>query len=163
MLSNNIDIKFVPCILVVYPDGGVEKYEGSAAFRWVESVVRQYAPEPPSIAYKEPEQVDVLKRADKNSEPTPIEDLESEDTEDDVEYIPRPKAGLRMGSGNFEFGEDFGETQEQTRDVSRGIKEPTEQPGSRKGGLMAAAMAMQKSREGDDKSLPRAPGMPVAQ
>lgn len=37
--SNNIDIKSVPCILLIYTDGSVEKYEGSDAFRWLDEII----------------------------------------------------------------------------------------------------------------------------
>lgn len=48
--SKNVSIQSVPCILVVYQDGGVEKYEGSNAFRWIEEVVYKYLPpEPPRV------------------------------------------------------------------------------------------------------------------
>lgn len=37
--SDQFNIKRVPCILLVFPNGGVEKYEGEDAFNWVNSVV----------------------------------------------------------------------------------------------------------------------------
>ena len=37
--SKTLIVKMVPCILVLYPDGGVEKYEGGTAFRWVEEII----------------------------------------------------------------------------------------------------------------------------
>lgn len=52
--SQQIDIKVVPCILVVYKDGGVEKYEGGTAFRWAEEVIRSLAPPPPPIPREPP-------------------------------------------------------------------------------------------------------------
>ena len=33
--SNNIDIKYVPCILIIYTNGSVEKYEGNDSFKWL--------------------------------------------------------------------------------------------------------------------------------
>jgi hypothetical protein len=33
--NKQIDISVVPCILIIYPDGGVEKYDDSKAFKWV--------------------------------------------------------------------------------------------------------------------------------
>ena len=35
--SKNIIINYVPCILIVYDDGGVEKYEGSKSFKLVKN------------------------------------------------------------------------------------------------------------------------------
>ena len=37
--SKNVQIQNVPCILIVYNDGGVEKYEGSDAFKWAEDII----------------------------------------------------------------------------------------------------------------------------
>jgi hypothetical protein len=37
--SNNMDIKVVPCILVIHDDGIVEKYEGDDAFKWVDEII----------------------------------------------------------------------------------------------------------------------------
>lgn len=37
--NNNIDITIVPCILTIYANGGVEKYDGAFAFDWVKDIV----------------------------------------------------------------------------------------------------------------------------
>ena len=37
--SNNIDIKYVPCILIIYSDGSVEKYEGNDSFKWLDEII----------------------------------------------------------------------------------------------------------------------------
>jgi hypothetical protein len=42
-----IEVESVPCILSIYTNGGVEKYEGGHAFKWVESLVSKIAPPPP--------------------------------------------------------------------------------------------------------------------
>ena len=42
--SKNIKITKVPCILILYNDGGLEKYEGDDAFNWVESIIGQIQP-----------------------------------------------------------------------------------------------------------------------
>ena len=46
VLSNKkIQVQNVPCILVIYPsDGSVEKYDGSHAVRWVETVIENLSP-----------------------------------------------------------------------------------------------------------------------
>ena len=40
-IANNkeIDIQAVPCVLNIFNDGNVEKYEGVDAFKWVEQIV----------------------------------------------------------------------------------------------------------------------------
>jgi hypothetical protein len=40
--STNIKINNVPCLLTIYPDGGVEKYEGSHTFNWFEEIIDKY-------------------------------------------------------------------------------------------------------------------------
>jgi hypothetical protein len=53
--SKNVNIQSVPCILVVYQDGGVEKYEGSNAFRWIEEILYKYIPpSPPTQTQPQP-------------------------------------------------------------------------------------------------------------
>lgn len=43
--SKNIKITYVPSILIIYTDGGIEKYEGNDAFDWVESIILKYSPQ----------------------------------------------------------------------------------------------------------------------
>ena len=46
--KNDFDIKVVPCILIAYNDGRLEKYEDLKAFEWVEQIILQfYPPMPP--------------------------------------------------------------------------------------------------------------------
>jgi len=48
--NSNLKIQYVPCILVLYKNGVVEKYEGEHAFRWVEEQLPpQPAPQPAPI------------------------------------------------------------------------------------------------------------------
>lgn len=43
----NISIVALPCILLVYGHGGVEKYEGETAFEWADQTIRKFMPKPP--------------------------------------------------------------------------------------------------------------------
>lgn len=45
--NKQIDITSVPCILVIFPDGGIEKYDGLPAFQWIEEILQKFAPPPP--------------------------------------------------------------------------------------------------------------------
>lgn len=47
--NRSIEITTVPCILTIYSDGGVEKYEGAHSFRWIEEVINRFAPPPPPV------------------------------------------------------------------------------------------------------------------
>ena len=49
--NSQFQIQYVPCILILYENGVVEKYEGEHAFRWaknqLETTQPQQAPQPP--------------------------------------------------------------------------------------------------------------------
>ena len=45
--NEQLDITSVPCILVIFPDGGIEKYDGAHAFEWIEQIITKFAPPPP--------------------------------------------------------------------------------------------------------------------
>ena len=47
LTETKIDVSTVPCILIVYRNGGVEKYQGSNAFQWIEETVRKLMPQQP--------------------------------------------------------------------------------------------------------------------
>lgn len=49
LLLNNkkIELNIVPTVLVLFPDGVVEKYEGGTALNWVESKISDHRPSPP--------------------------------------------------------------------------------------------------------------------
>ena len=42
--NKQIDVTSVPCLLIIFPDGGIEKYDGAHAFEWVEGIIRQHTP-----------------------------------------------------------------------------------------------------------------------
>ena len=53
--NQQIQVTSVPCLLVIFPDGGIEKYDGPHAFEWVEDIVRKFAPPPPSQPQEPPQ------------------------------------------------------------------------------------------------------------
>jgi hypothetical protein len=180
--SDKFDITAVPCVLVSFPDGVIEKYCGSAAFRWTEEQIRNHSPPPPSMPAPEPSipatpqprrrppPVEEYSSEDEEPQPPPrrrkpkpqkprkpvtsIDDLESEEEEDFS--IPRPPVGMRTNAGNYEEMQ-FPEPQEENREVTRGVNR------SGIGGkvdVMAQAMQMQKHRDAEDNSK-RPAGMPA--
>jgi hypothetical protein len=44
--NQQIQVTTVPCLLLIFPDGGIEKYDGAHVFEWVEGIIRQHAPPP---------------------------------------------------------------------------------------------------------------------
>jgi hypothetical protein len=180
--SEKFDITAVPCILVSFHDGVIEKYCGSAAFRWTEEQIRNHLPPPPPMPAPEPSiqpapqprrrSPPVEEYSSEEEEPpspprrrkpklqkpikpvTSIDDLESEDEEDFS--IPRPPVGMRTNAGNYEEMQ-FPESQEENRDVTRGISMSGI---AGKVDVMAQAMQMQKYRDAEDNSN-RPAGMPA--
>ena len=180
--SKTLLVKAVPCILILYPDGGVEKYEGGTAFRWVEEIIKnkkQQEKTEPVIISNLPDDKKLVKNNDdvkikinekkkSNKKVTMIDELPSEDedgeenifenhenpVEDDEQFsqLKPPPSGIRSGVGNYEINE-FGEFEEQSREVKRGIKtESGSSTGVKNSSLLATAMAMQKNREKEDSS-----------
>jgi len=157
-----IDVKVVPCVLIVHVDGVVEKYEGRDAFEWLEHLIAALTPPPPPPPPTPTTQETVTDR--QQSEPTlakPSEDIPSATSIDDLgeeppEILPiqRPKASVLTGSGAYEF-QEFGEVDDINRSTTKGIS-------SSKGGkkdVVSVAQAMQKARESEFEKL-KPPGMP---
>lgn len=44
--SKDIQIKTVPCILIIYSDGVVEKFDGPNSFEWVENIINKHYQSP---------------------------------------------------------------------------------------------------------------------
>ena len=47
--NTQLQITTVPCLLIIFPDGGIEKYDGARVFEWVEGIIRQFVPPPPPV------------------------------------------------------------------------------------------------------------------
>lgn len=119
--ANQIDISSVPCILIVYPAGGVEKYEGNDAVKWVEQTVYKYMPPPPPPPQPRPQppprppRPSRIQEEERSPSPPPQrpprkkpskkQQLPVESSESEEEYVtpkrpppkkppPRPKAPL---------------------------------------------------------------------
>ena len=54
--NNQLTILTIPCILLIYKDGGVEKYEGLNVFNWCEEIINQLIYKEPNKQVIEPEQ-----------------------------------------------------------------------------------------------------------
>jgi len=162
--SSKLNVKSVPCILIVFPDGGVEKYEGTTAFEWVDEIINKYSP--PVLAepirqepvyhepirqepvYQEPVQTMETKRPAKKSrtrqapppEPidefTSISDLDEDNDSDSESDYKQPPKPLRNGSGNYDYDSGFGKPMSPPKPTVSTAKN-----------IMATALAMQKSRE----------------
>lgn len=57
--NKQIDITSVPCILVIFPDGGIEKYDGITVFQWIEEMLHKFTPPPPPPPQKSLQQLQI--------------------------------------------------------------------------------------------------------
>lgn len=94
--NGKIEISVVPCILIVYRSGGVEKYEGDAAFQWIDEAVSKYSPPlPPQALPQAPQQAPQQPQRKKELVKYHVqEECEQEDEEEEEQeeiYIPPPK------------------------------------------------------------------------
>ena len=78
MSNESMDINLIPCILIVYPNGGVEKYEAAHAFKWVEEMISRLKPPPPPQPIYQP------------PPPVPRQRVEPEESEEEEEYEQEP-------------------------------------------------------------------------
>ena len=128
-----IQISVVPSVLVVYPTGGVEKYEGVNAFKWIEETITGLLPTPPpqpKIKEEEPEEEEEIEEEEVvvESKPLAISSLKPPVPEPQEPDIPQ---------GDKIVDLDREKEQEEA-------KKSVNSSGS---SLMAQAMAMQKERE----------------
>lgn len=100
--SNKVDISTVPCVMIIYGSGGVEKYEGDRAFQWIEETVRKHMPSPPvQMPMPQPQlkpqpQATPRRKKPRRKEPEPYYENEFESSED--EFAPPPKPRRRRPS-----------------------------------------------------------------
>ena len=168
--SKSIEIKKVPCLLVV-DDTTVEKYDGEKAFQWVSEIVQKISansqppPQPPpppqtsieiepAVSRPQKEQKRPQKRTTKKE--TKIEDLddieEDEEEENNTTKVKKPPIPIRNGAGSYIIDGDSSEVEE---DTNYGRKETDIQEkkssGSKGVGILDLAFAMRQEREKENK------------
>ena len=164
--NGKIEISVVPCLLIVYRSGEVEKYEGEAAFQWIEEAVSKYSPRVLDPVPIEPIHQNIVhvdpqpqkKDVHVNYPPVVIEEEEDEEEDEDeeVEYIPVPQPSRKIKpvqktKKETTFVEDLGfEPFEEKEFV---VSEDTIKNSIKGKDLLSTAAAMQKERdEVDSKS-----------
>lgn len=178
LTANKIEISSVPCVLIVYRTGGVEKYEGGNAFQWINETVSKFMPPdpPPVIQEQPPKKIEIVSRKTQRSVPK-VEEYES-----DEDYIPEPvrkpprklkfeqpktskketsmeELGIEQDTQSIDYQEgNSGQTEPENYDNSeqKELKRPAQQGKGKD--LMATAMAMQKERDSVESNKPRSNG-----
>lgn len=160
--SSILKLECVPCILLLYPDGVVEKYDGSYAFEWVDFIISENAVSNNESNESEKEieskplkkdKVNKKSMSEEVSMTTSINDLDEDAEEIDINNnnidsidIKKPLKSIITNSGNYELISDFGGNNENgnEKNISKGIKSNTQSKGS---DIISIAQAMQKDRD----------------
>jgi hypothetical protein len=184
-IKNNkqLDITSVPCILTVFSNGGVEKYDCSHAFAWIENFIQRFAPPPPPPppppVYNPPsappkhdsEEIDDVQPIEKKKTKVPrrmqlikdvdelqatsIDDLPMEDT-DRHRNIPQPKR-IRQDEGNYVEDEELfsGEVVDNNREPSNVVRSnaTNRRNSPDPSGIKARADELARGRDDMDKSF----------
>lgn len=159
--TNTIDVKCVPCILLIYNNGGVEKYEGDNAFYWIEETINKYIQLQPNnskyynveetIQNKQRKQKPIKNNnSNKEIKSTSISEILSSSEDDNISVdeeiqVKPPPASIRSNLGNYEITEGFGKIEESKQNITTISK--TKNSNDQGSNLMSVAMAMQKERE----------------
>lgn len=89
--TSQIGVSIVPCILLIFPNGNVEKYEGGHAFSWVENLIPP--PQPQPVQQPIPRPIVQQRKAPKIQESEEEEPIE----EEPIEELPPRKIKSRPG------------------------------------------------------------------
>ena len=163
--DKKIEINSVPCLLIAYNTGNVEKYEGSNAFQWIEETVSKYMPRhqpqpqpQPQLQQQDQPQQQIHHAEDQKikkkviKKETTMEDL---GIDSEIEEIVRQPVGVRNGPGSYDMSIQFGEQEDQNRNISSKLKASTQSGTGKTKDLMATAMAMQKERDSGESNKPK--------
>ena len=176
--NKDIDISSVPCLLIVYPNGGVEKYDGSSVFDWANQIIQRFKKSlPPDVKSEQKSVKQENKKHRRNRIKTPpsspeieedeaegvlrdvtaISDLPSDEEDDRIadRYRARkPVKTIRSDSGNYTRSDELfeGKTPDMRRAKKSAVRMNIKAP--KKGvDIMTKARAMEKSREIANKKM----------
>jgi hypothetical protein len=87
--NEQIDITSVPCILIIYPDGGIEKYDGASVFEWSEEIIRLHTPPqpPPPQSLPHPQKSEEQKWREQKAIERQITEKQNQEKEKQKEQI----------------------------------------------------------------------------
>lgn len=164
--NKKLNIQYVPCVLTVYSNGFVEKFDGPNAFNWIKEVIAQL--KPPQLPQPTPVQATVPtppptpvvvasppppKKKKKNV--TKIEELDDENEEEEVVVKPKRKKHLILkDKGNYESdseSEFFSQDMPAKIDITTTSKAIKTETDNGKVNIMSRAKELAKMRETDIK------------
>jgi len=164
--ANKFEITTVPCILIVYREGAVEKYEGVKAFEWVDETIKMIIPPPPipppitppkSSTQRNKNTKKIIKEVESEVESEVDSEVESEEIETKAQKSKSRRAKKETTMEELGGFEDSNvETQGYNKFVN--TTEPKNQATVKSKDLMSAAIAMQKERDTVDVAKPKSNG-----
>jgi hypothetical protein len=173
--NEQIDVTTVPCILVIYADGNVEKYEGLDAFKWCEDIILKYVKEEEEKIYQQKMNQELQQQLQKEQyekqrlyeqlqqnknkktkvkTKTSIDDLDPVDINENEEFEDIQEEEQdeiefveKRPPVSIRSGKGGYEVTEITGKIENNRKIATSSDVNKKNDLMSMAMQMQKSRE----------------
>ena len=157
--ANKFEITTVPCILIVYREGAVEKYEGVKAFEWVDETIKMIVPPqiPPPVTPPVTPPITHKKNIKKVNEYD--SDSESEVEEEVKIKARKSKSGRSKKETTMEELGGFEDVENQSYKEIVNTTEPKNQASVKNKDLMSAAIAMQKERDTVDVAKPKSNGV----
>jgi hypothetical protein len=177
--DSKLKITFVPCILSVFSDGRLEKFEGVDAFKWLENVKLQ-ATQQPAQTTQQPAQT--TQQPAQTTQQQPVQTTQQQPaqttqqpSEKNNEFSQHDFHSQQMRDKHSKITElDFEQETEGEPQVSSGMKNSLNDKenlmiksinkistkNSGKKDVMAAAREMEKMREQEESQKPRPPNMP---
>lgn len=176
------NIKFVPCIMLIYQSGNIEKFEGEQALKWFNEVVVniiksrqpepiQQVPVPPPMTSHpenddEEEEVVVVQKPKKKKKKVKIVEKVDTESENEEEFIPKKSAkGEAFTSIGDLLGDDTLDDEMSNKPTSIGdglidldaetaakYEDSAKKKVSQGSSILARAAELQKARDTEDSS-----------
>lgn len=155
--SKKINISFVPSILVIYEDGGVEKYENNDAFIWVNEVIQRalsLTKQEQNIVQEENTEV----QEEEEIKPKKVKKkvIQTKKNTSNKKNIPKNKTSIEDledldQDDNDEYDNEYDNEENQFEHQMIDQVESTNAMTAKKNDLLSLAAEMQKSRDSFEK------------
>jgi hypothetical protein len=178
VLKSSFKIESVPCLIVTYPGGGVEKFEGAPASHWIDNLLGQLRPAPKAVEaprYAPPQRVaqEPLEE-DEEDRPEPVRrqrrapgklstnidelldlDEDGDDSDDEQSRTKQRKDPLnglapRIANPRTKSSDVIDDSEIDPNLIDEKVKKAVK---GESGNIMAQAQAMQKQRDKENEKV----------
>jgi len=170
VLSSQMNIQVVPCLLFVYGSGNIEKFEGDAAFNWVQEIINKRQYEEQQLKKQQEISIQTIRQKDKISEKELEEESEEESEEEIIPPSPKRKNKVaRVSKKHDDIPEEVKEgkatniddlldiTEEDEKDFLASSPNLTQKVPIKENPLMAKVQEMQRMRDAEEAKMPKRP------